>query len=193
MLQLKINACLNNCNTLTIQEETGLYDVNDNPNGYGAPNQEISDIESAIITVESLTDGVIYDETFDVTTIAQGSSTGEELLETIYNQFEDGRICITYTQTFTDGSIYVITHKLYVNCNVECCVNNYAVNLDKYLCDVCNSDKIIGKAITMETLFYSLLSAKAASNDCAFENILIRLQRMCSDSSSNFTIKSCQC
>lgn len=193
MLSLKINACLNNCNTLTITEETGLYHVTNNPNGYGIPNQSIANVEEAIITIESLTDGVVYEEEFDVTAILQASTTGGDLLQVIYYQFEDGRYCINYKVTFNDGSVYSVTHKLYVYCNVECCVNSNAVDLSKNLCDVCNADKIKGKAITMETLLYSLIASKAAGNDCSFENMLIRLQRICSDTSSNFTIKSCQC
>ncbi len=192
MLKLKIKGCLDNCNTLTIEDVTGMYDATDNPEGYGTPNLATSDIDTATLKIESLTDGVPYTYSEDVTDDIKNETDFPVLLDAVLYNFKDGRYCITYTVTMDDGSVYTAVHKLYVYCNVECCVNNYSVKLPELLCDICNKEKIIGKLNTMQVLLKSLRASEFAGNDCAFENILDRLNRICG-SDKGYFVKPCSC
>jgi len=176
MLEPKIKSCLKDCESLTIKDITGFYDVTLNETGWGTPNINKSDLTEATLTIVTPT------QTYE-----------ENVLETIQDSVFSTYDIFTYTSdSLTDG-IYKFTLKLitedneyevsithFVYCNVECCVDKLGSKLAIQSCDPCKDTDKLDEFILADSLLTAISSDCISEND--FKCLLKQLQKICSSS-----------
>ncbi len=190
-LSLNISSCIKNaCRTLSISELTGLYDVNLNNTGWETPNPAIADVVtwSLEITRPDLTT-ITIDEPVGLPT----SSTVLEYeisastVNSDWSKFLDGLYTITYTVVVDIAgtyTTYTVTKYILVTCNIECCV---ARLFAKIATDSdCECDSLtIKNALYADALLQGLLASKNCGNVTAINNLLTKLNKICTASTSD--------
>ena len=126
---LKIDICpTGDCKSLNFTETTGTYNATYNPTGWGTPNDNPNPDWTATLTITdpnnilSILDMGPYsfpstnpDYTFPISaSLLTNNTTGV---------FADGLYNFNYTVVSPDkGITYTITSKIFVYCNIQCCV-----------------------------------------------------------------------
>lgn len=163
------------CRTFKLWCTSGVYEVNDNTTGFGAPNTDVSAITGLDLTVTTPS-GSTYD--FDLTNLTSNSGfyfiSGVEYFELeptdlgFTGGFEDGVYTFYLVSTWLDQNdlvttyTYTATHKKYFMCQHECIVNqlwNEATSLVGS-CDDCAKEKLNTASLAQSYL----TSAKFAAN-----------------------------
>jgi len=151
-MSLQISFTINNscdCTTLTFTEKTGVYSTA-NIGGYGAPNPVVGDVDTALLTIEDLTDNLEYDDI----TITPSSVFGETTINASdleilsvnagLTKFTDGQYKFTYTVVI-DNIIYTyVQYKLFL-CNALCKLKSKLGEIitDCYECNSPSKEKLI--------------------------------------------------
>lgn len=170
-----------NCKSLIFTETTGAYSTQ-NTGGWNAPNELISSVTDAILSVTT-PGGLTFD--FDVLAQTPSFPTTDELLKyyitgtelgMVNSALTDGLYKFTYTVTTSTTTYTKIIYQL-LYCNVKCCVASMLAKITDPDCD-CQSD-IIASASRAITLLDSLIYAAKCGNRTAFTNLLTILNKIC--------------
>lgn len=183
----KIKLCLSsNCKTLNFYETTGIYNASTNTGGYGTPNVDTTDIETAILTIIS-PDNVSY--VLDMFSTGDFPSDNIDFYYTIdlndlnRTYIEDGFWQFIYTVT-TNTTTYTTNTSYYFYCNAECCVSKLLsnINIETNGIDKTNINKVnIYKEASI--FLESLKNAAQCFNQPNFDSINKILLKICKNSS----------
>lgn len=176
----------NNCSGFSISDITEEYNSKTNIGGWGSPNITTSDIVEAVIRID---DGYESHE-YDVIDSIPSTVTGEYELTLIEDTFVDGEYTVTYLITDDNGLEYSCTKKVYITCNVRCCVDkmwlSYISELGGSDCGCGCSGKItLNDILFAEALYKSLTRAAGCLNNATRDKILSQLQKICQYSNCN--------
>ncbi len=179
------------CDSLQFTETTGIYNAISNPNGWGVSNESTSDALSAMLTIV-LGNGSTYninlfatgnfptsDNTFVYNIINEdiGYVTGDSIPDQI--------ITFTYTVTTATTTYTQVVEQAFY-CNVQCCVNTMFLDLD-FDCSECFSNQL-EQALIAYSMLQGLKAASNCGNNSQFNNILTKLNKLC----SNTNCSSCK-
>ena len=187
MIAPKIKICFENCSKIAVYDTTGMYEITDNPTGWGTPNIDPSGITSATVsvTVPGSTTPVVFDYTAILSAAVLPVSYIEDyqifLSDITYQSLgmtslKDGVYSIVYT---IDEVEY--TMKALNICNTECCVNKMLEKaIDKYLCGNNCSQGEIAEALRARAL---LLQASQWAYSCGHfdeaQDLLDKAAKIC--------------
>jgi hypothetical protein len=181
-LSLDIKLCLDSgCDVLTFYETTGIYNVDTNEGGYGAPNPDANPAtQDATIKITD-PDGEEYTITLE-TFPTNNEDSGYELpLSSIGNRtsIEDGYWQFLYTVTIA-GTPYTATKSYFFYCESECCVAKLLAKIepDECGCDEKNN-KRIDNYTKARTYLASLKNAASCFNENNFNTIKELLAKLC--------------
>jgi hypothetical protein len=185
-LVLKFQACVQAaCTELLIKELTGLYKTTTNPGGYGTPNPDPEEAESAILVITSPSDQEYTINLFD-----NGFPTSDTTFEYIIpmselgnrTEIEDGQWIFVYTVVI-DNVEYKVTKSYIFTCNSECCVSQLKAELPS---EDCNCDDVTVKQMDYFKAWGFLEALKYAAfcgNITEYDKILNILNKLCSKTS----------
>lgn len=197
-LSLKLSSSIVNYTSLNLADASGVYDVNTNPTGWGAPNKAISDVTSAELTI-TLPNGsivvvdIIGDLGIDFATATTAdlvynipysllSGTDGLMPDGVYDIIYDITAdSVDYTTTATVMTYYVVQESVY---------NRIKLVPEYYTCSDCDN-KFVKETSTIFMLLQALIASSQYSNTVRFEDILSGLTDIMSFDSSNCT--SCGC
>lgn len=177
MLIPKIKSCLVSCNSISIYDITGFYNVTTNPNGWLSPNLLKSFTGTATLkivtpqgnTIETDVKQVIADSIFPQYLLY--TYTPDSLLDGIY------KIYLTLIDTVNNVT-YKASSEIAIYCNVECCVKKLAAEVADDLCNGCSSEKTEKFNLANE-LYESLKSVSECLGEKEFNKLLSQLEKIC--------------
>lgn len=180
-LELKLSLCFKEkCSKLQISDATGEYDVTTNPTGWGAPNLDLADVDSATVVLIPPGGSAIN---YDVTAEVQGGTIvdGTFLLKLVDNiTLNDGIYTVTYTVVDEDTDTeYTITVKSFSTCKADCCVEKMKTKFKEELCG-CNWENFWDYYKRAEALLYAAKSAFACGKDAQATDLLTQVNKICS-------------
>ena len=152
-LQIKATLCNSgDCKSLYFTETTGIYDVDENPTGYGDPNPEVLAFENGANLALTNPNG----DTFIFTGTTYGLLPTDDdtykfqILNTQLGLGADDKITdglwyctytITQTQDVLDPIVESITFPFLISCSADCCLERLFSGLD-ITCG-CSNDKMM--------------------------------------------------
>ncbi len=190
-VQLKFEVCESkDCRSLVFSETTGEYSSS-NTTGWGSPNKETSDAETAVLTVTTPSDSdytfdlfaespswpsVDDNQEFSIDVTDIGGSTGSKL--------EDGLYLFKYQVTRTTATTFNYSQQIQqlFYCSARCCVDSMFADLD-FECDCCAED--INRALKAKAMLYSLELAAGAGHVNQFADLLDIIRKLCNNSNCN--------
>jgi hypothetical protein len=185
--QLKVSAesCGCGCSCVPeVKDATGLYNSVTNPSGWGTPNPEFTDVESASLTFNTFEGGtpVIVDVT-DYYASETNLGTPFDLTSIPTNTFTDGGwtvelqvIGISGEDSFT----YRDVNQFWVDCNTRFCIAKLASSIVVSDCE-CGCPDVKSQKYA-DAMFY-LQGAKDAFMTCQYakaNELLAAAQNICS-------------
>lgn len=184
LLTLKINICPSgDCKSLSFSETTGSYNQSYNssgwptfPVGYTA-TLTITDPNNILTTIDLSDLGFPTnnpDYTYPI--------SAELLTNNTTGAFADGLYQFTYTAISKDDTsiIYSTTARLFIYCNIECCVYKMLADIDNPGCD-CETEALEA-AIKAYNLLQGLKYAASCGLTNSFNEIYEVLSRLCNNS-----------
>jgi len=196
-LSLALTKTVTDFSVLTLVDNSGNYDVDTNPTGWGAPNIELSSVQYAHLLITPPTTSqvdidIINDLGIDFSTI-----TSEEL---IYNITYDLLVSGGTAGTTLEDGIYTVTYRISTDASwVEGAATNYTVTVNFgtyyvvqalvfqnvatipnfYNCSKC-CDLQLKDVVTQFMLLQALIYASEYTYLTEFSNILTTLQQVTS-------------
>lgn len=194
-LNLNFSICVSDCNTITFNETTGQYSSL-NSSGWNSPNPELYQATSAELTILTPNNSSY---TFDLYSTGDfptvNSTTNYDVIYSdlgFSNNLADGEYTFTYAVVINTGgelpelTTFTRTKKLYIVCNLECCINKLLLNIEDVNCD-CNKE---ARSKYLEA--FALLQAFKHANACGrlgtASELFNELTKIC----SNVDCKTCQ-
>lgn len=169
-----------NCGTLKITDNTGVYHETTNPLGWNSPDTiSAADLDAATITYV-MGDGDIADgTTIDVLANIPDPIVGSFILAEIeLDSYADGFIKIQYQLTAGDET-YTTTYKIFFTCESRCCIEKMWAKVAEN-CDCnCESNDLIQDALMAEGLLRAVNSAAACVTSEGRAEILAKIKRLC--------------
>lgn len=180
-----INICLaNGCQVLTFKDTTGAYSVS-NTTGYGAPNPEIADFDTATLTI------IDPDEIeYVIDLLAEGFPTDDveaeyeiPLASLSRTSIEDGYWQFVYTIVTTGDVTYTATFAGIFTCNAKCCVQRMLLRIDENKFDKKDkqNDKYIAEYLQAKAIVETLTYYANCGNLDKFDNIKLILDKICAN------------
>lgn len=174
------------CTVISFSELTGVYNASLNVGGWSTPNPGTHDVTLATIVI-TRPDGILI-----TITNPDGLPTSDTSLEyeipvatinSTWTKIQDGLYTIVYSVTIA-SIVYSVTKYVLFTCNIECCVAKlYAKTAND---NNCTCDSIIMKnAQYADGLLQGLLAAKSCGNIVAINNLLTKLNKICTSANSN--------
>lgn len=166
---------------MRITDTSGIYNIDTNPDGYGAPNPAIADVVSitAILTPPGSTETITLDFTDEI----PATVTGNIEFDDQEIDYVDGLWTIEYIVE-TASDTYSSTKEVYFTCNIRCCLDRAWADLSEE-CDCCDAKAKRLELLDMEGLYKSLLSASACNKSSRKDALLKKIQRYCSTNKCN--------
>lgn len=185
---LKIDICPSgDCKSLNFTETTGAYNATSNPTGWGSPNDVPNPDWDATLTItdpdniESIINMADYSFPTDNPNYIYPISASL-LTNNTTGVFADGLYNFVYTVVSPSGStIYTTTTKLFLYCNIQCCVFKMLADIDNPGCD-CETEALEA-AIKAYNLLQGLKYAASCGLTNSFNEIYEVLSRLCNNSS----------
>lgn len=164
----KIKVCITNkCDRVSLYEETSPYIATNNPGGWGAPNEDTTDIINSVVEIydytgNTLLDSIVFfDALTDIYSIVAGAPTPGAFLAVANHPWTqpDGIFKIVYKVTLT-GNILVTneTQRVLFFCNLENCLHNLKAKIVSE-CDTITLKKLKDKIDQIELIIYGIKSA----------------------------------
>jgi hypothetical protein len=182
VLRPTLEACMKDkCGGIYFKDTTGVYDVTNNPYGWGDPNLEASELTEVTLTIEypdgSETEHDLLDQIPD-------PITGTIEFDVIKGTYDDGIYTFTY---YVSGSgktgttsVTKILKKLFL-CNVTCCVDKMWAKIPTYINT--KDEKFLQNYITQTHYAQGLINGLSAAGGClnttAVTAILDKIERIC--------------
>jgi len=192
VLSIKANKS-SDCKSFNFFETTDSYDVSNNPNGWGAPNEVTGDATAATLTISNLTTSVQYD---DIDLFATGNfpTTDTTIFENIDytdllvggvqqltsdNIIPDGIYKFLYNVT-TSTRTYTQACYITATCNILCCIKKLANSVEIGECDKCNESDS-QRFLEAYAQYKAMMFSAAAGNISQFNNQYSCLTTFCDD------------
>lgn len=184
---LKIDICPSgDCKTLNFTETTGVYNSTYNPTGWGTPNESPNpDWDTTLTitdpdTIESIINMSDYGFPTNNTNYTYPISASQ-LTNNTTGVFADGQYNFLYSATNPAGTnTYTTTARLFVYCNIQCCVYKMMADIDNPGCD-CETEAMEA-AIKAYNLLQGLKYAASCGLTNSFNEIYEVLSRLCNNS-----------
>lgn len=174
------------CSKICFTELTGAYNADLNPTGWGAPNPltsgatlvsiVITKPDGTSVTISSPTGLPTSDATLDY-------EINASTLNSSWTKILDGLYTIVYSLT-ASGTVYSVTKYVLFSCNIECCVAKLFAKIATESDCACDST-LVNNALYADSLFQGLLAAKGCGNTTAINNLLTKLNKICTASESD--------
>lgn len=182
------------CNTVTITESTGVYVTNQNVGGWGVPNIDTSDIDTASITITDFSDTqntqtiALKNGSIDVYSAVTSAPTPGAFIALSDASWElgDGIYKIVYTVTSNGVNYINKTHYELFLCNLCNCKNSLVVDLATN-CDSVSVTKWKETLDQLEVLEYGIQTAFACKNFTQAKTLLTHASKLCT------TVAACGC
>ena len=188
---LSFNICQSaDCKSFVFSETTGEYSA-DNTSGWGTPNRDAADAETATLVVTT-PDGDDY--TFDLFAESPNWPTVDDDQEFVIDitdiggsagsKIADGLYLFRYTVTRTTATPFSYTQQIQqlFYCNAKCAVNKMIAEID-FECDCSVED--INQALKAKAMLYSLELAAACGETDKFDNLLTILDKLTKNTNCN--------
>lgn len=184
---------INNCNKVDVWESTGVYDVTNNPGGWGTPNINPSDVTTSYVKVYDYT-GVTLLQTItlketpiDLYPAVVNSNTFKIATNNTWTQATDGVFKIIYTITDSLSNVYNSSgqYELMI-CNLEYCMDKLIAKL----VDICDEEKLKRYKETLdqlEILKYGIKTAFASGDFATATSLISDANTLCT------TFSDCGC
>lgn len=179
----------NKCNKVTLREETGFYEVINNPTGWGIPNIETGNITNSIVNILNHEGTTILDSynLTDLYSVATPSPFNI-LTEVPWLQV-DGIFQIRYQVTDNSGTPVVYfsetTHELFI-CNLCNCKDSLITKLVKS-CDAIKTKELKIQVDQIEIFIYGIQTAFSCGDFVTANTILTAASTYCQ------TVSNCGC
>ena len=182
------------CNTVTVIESTGVYVTNLNVGGWGSPNIDTSDINTASITITDFFNNLniqtinLKSPTIDVYSgVVSAPTPGAfiALSDAPWN-LNDGIYKVVYTVT-SNGTNYInkTPHELFL-CNLCNCKNSLVLDLATNSDSSCTT-RLKETLDQLEVLEYGIQTAFACKNFTQAKTLLTHASKLCT------TVSDCGC
>jgi CRISPR/Cas system CMR-associated protein Cmr1 (group 7 of RAMP superfamily) len=196
---LSLSFCYKNatdCKSILFKEETGLYNVDSNPTGWGLPNSELTDIVKAELIITKPDDSQI---TIDIS--SKFPTVNTELIWQItaedlgYSETIDSGLYTLMYKLTTNITTYIHTSKTFLySCKLHCQIQNILADSVKFQmnCDNCNSgiNENILKALQIDTMYNGLCAMSACgTSTIKIKNALENLETLVSE----YDVEDCNC
>lgn len=182
-LSLNYSICvINNCTELRFCETTGIYSTS-NLTGYGVPNDAVSDMVSAVLTITN-PGGTSYNIDLFATGLFPSDNTSISYDIPLSGMgspvsITDGKWTFVYTVVSGAAVTYTKTIFKYTVCNSECCVTKMQPTLDT--CDSCiKTDNTT--YLTAWSFLESLKKAASCGDEANFTAIKKIVDKLCLNS-----------
>lgn len=179
-LILNFSTCVvNGCTQIKFTETTGVYSAS-NIGGYGAPNNTLGSITTAVLTITSPSLVVYTINLFPLTFPSSNSSFSYTIPTAILGltTIVDGKW--TFTYTVSDGiTTFTTTKYSLFYCNSECCITQKLANLELTDCDCCKTSTDYDDYILAWTYLQSLKDAAECGNVDSFTKIKKIIDKLC--------------
>lgn len=182
------------CNTVTVTESTGVYVTNQNTGGWGGPNIDTDNIDTASITITDFSDTQntqtipLKNGSVNVYSGVVSAPTPGAFIALSDASWElsDGIYKVVYT--VTSGNINYInkTHYELFLCNLCNCKNNLVINLATN-CDSVSVIKWKETLDQLEVLEYGIHTAFACKDFTKTKTLLNQASLLCN------TVADCGC
>lgn len=179
-VSLKLKACIDNCKTLLIYDNT-LQNSATNPGGWNFDNPDPSDSTSTYLEI------TYPDNTTEIITlnpITQPTSVTTEFLLASIQLIGDGKYTIKYYVTVIDseddpGVPFLRSNciEIYNLCSLRCCVDKIWASAIKDNCS-CGNEKL-KLALEAESLYKAILNATGSLNESSRTSLIKKLNRIC--------------
>lgn len=184
---LKIDICPSgDCKSLNFTETTGAYNATYNVTGWGTPNPSANPDWPTTLTItdpnniNSIISMSGYGFPSDNTNFTYPISASQ-LTNNTTGVFADGQYNFVYTTTNpSNGTTYSTTAKIFVYCNIQCCVYKMMADIDNPGCD-CETEAMEA-AIKAYNLLQGLKYAASCGLTNSFNEIYEVLSRLCNNS-----------
>ena len=171
--------------TVSFYELTGAYDVDDNPNGWGLPNDELSGATDGDVLITTPS-GTLYTvsitnagfPTDDVNIVA--AITMEDLGGSSDDEFVDGVYIFEYRVTMGDDSARTISRYVFLYGQAKCCVTNMFANLDVINCNSKDTEAV-QKASEAYTFYKAMKYAAACGQVERANRLLSYVNKLCNN------------
>lgn len=186
----KISVCIKDgCSKLVISDATLAYNATTNPGGWDAPNLVPEEVFGTIIC--TYPSGAIVSE--DVTAaLTANNTTYQTPFELVTLDTTEGDGVYEYTYTLRDGiNMISSTVTKFSLCNSRCCIDKLwakaAVGLTVQDCNCGGGTELYcQKATQAEALYKAIIAAASSGKDLVRDELLKKLQRICS-------LENCNC
>ena len=195
-LSLSLTKTITDYSVLTLIDNTGAYDVSTNPNGWGAPNVELSDVNYAHLLITTPTSvgaldiDIVADLGIDFSTVTEDeliyNVTNDLLGGTLGATLDDGIYTVEYRistdATGVEGAVtnYTRTFQLGTYYQVQAAVfQNIATIPTFYTCSKCCSLRL-KNLVTQFMMLQALIYASDYAYLTEFTNILTTLEQILS-------------
>lgn len=182
------------CNTVTITESTGVYVTNQNIGGWGGPNINTNNIDTASITITDFSDTqnsqtiALKNGSINVYSSVTSAPTPGAFIALSDAPWElnDGIYKVVYTITTEEATYVNKTHYKLFLCNLCNCKNNLIYELATN-CTSTSVTKLKETLDQLEVLEYGILTAFACNNFTQAKTLLLHASKLCD------TVSACGC
>lgn len=182
-LQPRTTACLtDNASKMIITETRGAYHAVNNTTGWGTPNMQGNQVTAATILIE-FPDGTTTST--NVLSQIPATVTSDIEFNAIEDDYPDGIYTITITLAGTENVSNTV-RKLFT-CTAQCCVDKMWAKIPEKFYDLSDEEllKYIDQCSLAEGLLKGINSAGGCLKEDIVENVLERVNRICSFESCN--------
>jgi len=176
---LKITSCIDNCNTLSIYDNT-LQNSATNLGGWNFDNPNPSESNSTYLEI-TYPDNTI--ETITLETITQPTTVTTKFLLASIPLTGNGKYIIKYYVNVIDseddpGVRFTRTNciTIYNLCSIRCCIDKMWI---KTLNNDCKCTNNSASVLEAESLYRLALSATGSLNDSTRDKLIKKLERIC--------------
>jgi hypothetical protein len=176
-------------NTLRFKETTGSYDSVNNTTGWGAPNISISDVSSALLTIER-PDGGVYTIDLMATGLFPDDTKTKELLITnsdlgYQGNIEDGIYKFTYTVLDNSNNEYKQECMFVFILNLKCRFSKMIVESIGCSCDCLENESVLCNLINIDFLIRSLEYSIAIGDLDNISNSINKIKNILNNNCNN--------
>lgn len=181
MVELKFDVCQSsNCKIAEFRETTGIYDLTNNPTGWGAPNEVVGDAVSASLVFTDPS-GTVYPA---IDMLAKGFpkdvDDAVEIpvtdLDPSLSNFVDGIWNLAYSVT-TGTTTYNKDINFFFICGISACVCQEIAELKANDCS-CDPEKV-DRVLKAKAYLDALSYAVGCNNTAAANEIYDLIKRLC--------------
>lgn len=171
-LVIKLSVSKSNSN-VTVNDISGLYNIDDNPTGWGVPNIAYTDVVSATLIITNTFNDIsaTYNLNYPIQDPSEVLSFGP-----FPDIFGDGKLKVELTINTIDAVYTKCINVFFMNV-VDCCIDKYLVQALEY--DNLNDQVFIKNIMQAEAIRRALKSSAYSMSDSKIKYYLEQLNKIC--------------